>query len=465
MYKTPIDLLSVSILSTNYKNEQRNQEVRALPQRTRWRIYILFVLSNILISFDHGSIPASTKPLHDLVKSDQAIGLFGSLVFIGNIIGACISFYLINKIRRKILLSLSLLFFGICLLTFILYEKIFFLFINRILCGIFQSFITIYLPIWCNQYGIMNMKTFMLYLGQLVVPIGVFLGYMTATVFINYGYGWKGAFILQSILVFIVSFLFSLISEIYFDNNLYGYFEGDNEQTFFKDGNSLSMSYNSLMSTNSILDIFYKLLNERIFMLTIFSLSTLYYVITGVQYWVGDYMDNILKIHSNNRRLYYFTLVCFTSPTSGVLLGGYLINTLGGYEKKNAMVFCLISGSFAAFFAIFVPLTRNIHLFIFFLWLVLFFGGAIVPTMTGITITVLPRALQGSGNSLQSLISNLFGYLPAPYIYGVFSDMYNDKGKFGMMFTMYYSFVGVGFLIIATILRINEPDIEKMNLE
>ena len=129
------------------------------------------------------------------------------------------------------------------------------------------------------------------------------------------------------------------------------------------------------------------------------------------------------------------------------------------------MVFCLISGAFAAFFAIFVPLTRNIHLFIFFLWLVLFFGGAIVPTMTGITITVLPRALQGSGNSLQSLISNLFGYLPAPYIYGVFSDMYNDKGKFGMMFTMYYSFVGVGFLIIATILRINEPDIEKMNLE
>ena len=463
MFKTPTDLLGAKILSSNFYNDIQRTPTMILPQSTRWFLYILFVLSNILISFDHGSIPASTKPLHNLVKSDQAIGLFGSLVFIGNIIGAIISFYLINKISRKLLILLSLLFFGICLFTFTIFQNIIFLFINRILCGIFQSFITIYLPIWCNQYGIMNMKTFMLYLGQLVVPIGVFLGYVVATVFINYGYGWKGAFIVQSILVFIVVFLFLLIPNLYFNNDLYGYIEGDNEQTFFKDGNSLSMT--SYVSTRSIFDIFSKLLKEKLFMLIIFSLSSLYYVIIGVQYWVSDYMDNILKIYSNNKRLYYFTLVCFTSPTSGVLIGGYIINKLGGYDKKNSMLFCFVFGSFAAFFAFFVPLTKNITLFIFLLWLVLFFGGAIVPTMTGITITVLPRALQGSGNSLQSLISNLFGYLPAPYIYGVFSDMYDDNGKFGMMFTMYYSFVGVGLLGIATFIRFKQKDEEKIDIE
>ena len=463
MFKTPTDLYGATILSSNYLNDIQRIPTIILPQSTRWFIYILFVLSNILISFDHGSIPASTKPLHNLVKSDQAIGLFGSLVFIGNIIGSIISFYLINKISRKLLLLLSLLFFGICLFTFTIFPQILFLFINRILCGIFQSFITIYLPIWCNQYGIMNMKTFMLYLGQLVVPIGVFLGYMVATVFINYGYGWKGAFIVQALLVFIVTFLFLLIPSLYFNNDLYGYIEGDNEQTFFKDGHSISM--NSYISTKSIFDIFSNLLKEKLFMLIIFSLSSLYYVITGVQYWVGDYMDNILHIHSNNKRLYYFTLVCFTSPTSGVLIGGYIINKIGGYDKKNSILFCFIFGSLAALFAFFVPLTKNITLFIFLLWLVLFFGGAIVPTMTGITISVLPRNLQGSGNSLQSLISNLFGYLPAPYVYGVFSDMYEDNGKFGMMFTMYYSFVGVGLLGIASFIRLKQVDEEKIDIE
>ena len=465
MYKTPTDLISASIITSNHQKEiQKN--ILALPQSTRWLIYILFLISNILISFDHGSIPASTKQLYNLVKSDQVIGLFGSLVFIGNIIGSCISFYLINKISRKILLFLSLFFFGLCLITFTLFKQIYFLFLNRILCGIFQSFITIYLPIWCNQYGIMNMKTFMLYIGQLVVPIGIFLGYMTATIFINYDYGWKGAFIIQSILVFIINIFFLFIPKIYFDNDLYGYYEGDNEQTFFKEGNSLSLSYNnSLISTNSILDIFYKILKEKKFLLIILSLSTIYYVITGVQYWVSDYMYHILKIKSNNKRLYYFTIVCFTSPICGVLIGSFLVNLIGGYEKKNSMLFCLIFAIFASIFAFFVPLTRNINLFIFLLWLVLFFGGIIVPTMTGITISVLPRSLQASGNSLQSLSSNLFGYLPAPFIYGVFSDVYKDKGKFGMMFNMYYSFVGVGLLGIVTFIRFQEKEDEKMELE
>ena len=97
MFKTPTDLRGATILTSNFFNDIQRIPTMILPQSTRWFIYILFVLSNILISFDHGSIPASTKQLHNLVKSDQAIGLFGSLVFIGNIIGAIISFYLINK--------------------------------------------------------------------------------------------------------------------------------------------------------------------------------------------------------------------------------------------------------------------------------------------------------------------------------------------------------------------------------
>ena len=113
-------------------------------------------------------------------------------------------------------------------------------------------------------------------------------------------------------------------------------------------------------------------------------------------------MYNILKIKSNNKRLYYFTILYFTSRTSGVLIGSFLVNLIGGYEKKNSMLFCLILAIFASIFAFFIPLTRNINLF-------LFFGGAIVPTMTGIIISVLPWSLQASGNSLHSLTSNLFG--------------------------------------------------------
>ena len=65
------------------------------------------------------------------------------------------------------------------------------------------------------------------------------------TIFINYNYARKGTCIIQSILVFIINFLFLFIPKTYFENDLYGYYEGDNGQTFFKEGNSLSISYNN----------------------------------------------------------------------------------------------------------------------------------------------------------------------------------------------------------------------------
>ena len=52
-----------------------------IPKSTRWYVYVLFVVSNIFITMDHGSIPASTWNLYKLFNSNQEIGLFGSLVF------------------------------------------------------------------------------------------------------------------------------------------------------------------------------------------------------------------------------------------------------------------------------------------------------------------------------------------------------------------------------------------------
>ena len=59
-----------------------------LSMKTRMIVYALFLISNILNSMDHGSIPASTLQLRQLTSHDQSIGLFGSLVYVGNIIGS-----------------------------------------------------------------------------------------------------------------------------------------------------------------------------------------------------------------------------------------------------------------------------------------------------------------------------------------------------------------------------------------
>ena len=160
-------------------------------------------------------------------------------------------------------------------------------------------------------------------------------------------------------------------------------------------------------------------------------------------------MMNILLIFSSQKRLFFFTLVCFTSPTLGVLIGTMTKNVFCKNDMTKSLIFCFILGALASFFAIFVPLTSNHILFLIEIWLVLFFGGGIVPVITNIIITAVPKKLDANGNSITNLLSNLLGYLPAPYVYGILSDIFSDKGVIGMRFTMWFSVMGVIFFALA----------------
>ena len=84
------------------------------------------------------------------------------------------------------------------------------------------------------------------------------------------------------------------------------------------------------------------------------------------------------------------------------------------------------------------------------MWLTLFFGGGIVPVLTNVIINSVPKKLEASGNSITNLLSNLLGYLPAPYVYGILNDIIQDKGRISMRFNMWYSILGVIFISLAT---------------
>ena len=149
-----------------------------LPRRKRWLIFSIFVILNIMINVDHGTVPAATEEIKkDLNINDEQFGLFGSLVYLGNMFGSLVSLTLINKLNRKYLLAVSLTLSGGFLMTFTIWSSLYFLFSNRIVVGMFQAFVSIYLPIWCDQFGIKRQRTIMIALIQVAPPLGVVLGY------------------------------------------------------------------------------------------------------------------------------------------------------------------------------------------------------------------------------------------------------------------------------------------------
>lgn len=422
-----------------------------LSPRGRNIVFVLYLISNILISMDHGSIPASINELRQLTTYDQSIGLFGSLVYLGNIIGSMIFFQLINIYNRKLLLLIALLGNTICLFTFVLIENIPFLFINRILVGMLQSYITIYMPVWCNQFGLQTQRNYMIGLIQLVSPIGIFLGYFIASVCINdqiYG-GWKFAFFVQAFLILFLTIFFLFVPKNFFSKYYYSVGETKEEEKIVKksDEEVLNMSHNEDLNYLEKIKV---LMDYKVFIYSVISMSILIYIITGVQYWVTDYLDQILGIKSQKDRLFLFTVACFTAPVMGVLIGTEIKNKFCQQNMQKSLIFCSILGILASICSIPVPITLSLGYFIVFMWLVLFFGAGIVPVLTSIIINAVPEEHIASANSMTNLITNALGYLPSPYVYGILSDIKGDLGVLGMKVTMWIAIPGMFFLCLAT---------------
>ena len=434
----------------------------SLSPKGRDIVFYFFLISNILISMDHGSIPASVNELRLLTTYDQSIGLFGSLVYFGNIIGSMIFFSIMDKYSRKTLLIISLLGNSICLFTFVIFSNMIFLFLNRVLVGTLQAYITIYMPIWCNQYGLKTKRNYMIALIQLVSPIGVFFGYFIASVGIAnqiYG-GWKFAFVVQAILIFILTICFLFCPENFFAKEYLSIGENKEEEKIIYKKITISRE-----EKNNNLNYFAKLkilMNYKVYIFSVISLSTLIYIITGVQYWVSDYLESVLGVLSPKDRLFLFTLACFTAPVMGVLLGPLIQDKFCQTNMQKSLIFCSILGFLASVFSIPAPITLNLFYFIVLMWFILFFGGGIVPILTSIIINSVPKNLITSANSLTNFMTNALGYLPSPYIYGILSDIYGDLGRMGMKVTLWLAVVGELFSLLAVHYSFSEEEIKKL---
>ena len=62
------------------------------------------------------------------------------------------------------------------------------------------------------------------------------------------------------------------------------------------------------------------------------SLSGLYFVVTGIQYWMPDYLKFCLNVPSQMAAV-YFSFTCFSAPILGVVIGGLITTALGGYNN------------------------------------------------------------------------------------------------------------------------------------
>ena len=121
------------------------------------------------------------------------------------------------------------------------------------------------------------------------------------------------------------------------------------------------------------------------YLLMLASLTLLYYIIAGIQYWISDYMITVLG-QDETVVFTAFAFISVTGPVLGVVTGGNITACLGGFNSLRSLkmtcglaVVTLLSSAPVPFLDDFIAVAVMV-------WVLLYSGGCVLPSMTGIML-------------------------------------------------------------------------------
>ena len=239
----------------------------------------------------------------------------------------------------------------------------------------------------------------------------------------------------------------------------------------FKDENSIRC-----VNLKQFMDIACELVRSFSFILRILALSTFFFLTSGLQFWITNYLINVTKV----KKFYvycYFSSTLLTAPLFGVFLGYVITNSFNNFKGKFSIIFILILSIILSFLCYTINLDKIRNSFLYFginLWLIIFFSFIQIQNFISLILFNYENKAAKDDNDenealkednmqtisfIMNFSSNLFGYFPGPLIYGVLLNEYVESDPL-WTFTLfvYYSFISFLLVFIVVILRIFESD-------
>ena len=184
------------------------------------------------------------------------------------------------------------------------------------------------------------------------------------------------------------------------------------------------------ITDQSQMDLFLIILSNKEFLCLMLTLTMIYYIVAGIQYWTTNYLITVLSIDKTVATS-LVAITSITAPISGVLVGGIATSYCGGYMTQKAQSVSLCAAYICMFCSLPIPWVSTKELFFTFVWLLLFFGGFIILVLICWMLSSVPHKQRGTANSIAQFCYNAFGYLPAPFIYGMISQFVDTQYKLG----------------------------------
>ena len=234
---------------------------------------------------------------------------------------------------------------------------------------------------------------------QLTAPVGIILGYILTSVLQSH---WYFSFIIQGVLFFPLAGIFITLPSQSLQSN------------------QRVLTEELLPKSSSFLNCVKEVILNGIWLFSMLTLACIYFISTGIQYWGNDYTLNQLGL-KKEVLVPFYTIIAITGPSLGVIFGGWSCHKLGGYNSKSCPKLCLLYGLIATLNSLPIPFCQNPYVFLSLIWGLFFFGGSVIPGTMGMMISCIKN--KAIGNSLSTVCCNVLGYLPAPFVYGMVSEL------------------------------------------
>ena len=411
---------------------------------------VIWILMSI-ISLIHGLICISPGILSSYITelkkefnlNDEKYGNLGTVYGLGSLIGSLTFTFVIRFLNNKYLICGMIIINCFCNFIFFFTINFSILLFSRFISGFATVFCFIYFPIWVENFAMKKWVNFMQTTVQIANTIGNIIGYFIY--FILGSNKWKDGFFIESFSVLFLVLIMVMIPDRYYNKK-----KKLKNEVEISDSNTMKIEKNTGLVNNSEENIKKEIIFNFPFIMIVLYRANRIFIFQALNFWFSDYLQNSLSEKNPKVIFWSYSITMVFSSLIGNILGGIVINKIGGTKSKFSFLAMAILQLLSVLFGIFSPLTNSVSFFTILMSMYILFNSASGIISISATFVVVSEILAGPANGVYSFVVNLIGFLPAPYFYAVMKKILKKESHI-IILLMFYGFIGCFELIGADI--------------